>query len=91
MGYNEPMKCAECDCDNPPQGCNWIKSGPSLADVLELPEIRALVDALVSINALDPEYSRIDGFSENALRGLVLRMGGTSRAALAALQTKGGA
>ena len=29
-----PMKCAECDCDNPPHGCNWIKSGPSLADAL---------------------------------------------------------
>lgn len=18
-------RCAECDCDNPPKGCNWIK------------------------------------------------------------------
>jgi hypothetical protein len=23
----EPMRCAECDCDNPPDGCNWIKAG----------------------------------------------------------------
>lgn len=23
-----PMRCAECDCDNPPHGCNWIKTGP---------------------------------------------------------------
>jgi len=23
-----PMRCAECDCDNPPHGCNWIKPGP---------------------------------------------------------------
>ena len=45
MGDNEPMKCAECDCDNPPHGCNWIKSGPSLADALELPEIKAMVEA----------------------------------------------
>jgi hypothetical protein len=20
-----PAKCAECDCQNPPDGCNWIK------------------------------------------------------------------
>lgn len=26
-----PMRCAECDCGNPPDGCNWIKPGP-LAD-----------------------------------------------------------
>jgi hypothetical protein len=40
-----PMQCAECDCDNPPHGCNWIKAGPSLADALELPEIKAMVEA----------------------------------------------
>jgi|GEM_PF-3847698 len=22
------MRCAECDCDNPPHGCNWIAPGP---------------------------------------------------------------
>jgi hypothetical protein len=22
----EPMRCAECDCDNPPYGCTWIKT-----------------------------------------------------------------
>jgi hypothetical protein len=22
----EPTRCAECDCDNPPDGCNWIKA-----------------------------------------------------------------
>lgn len=21
----EAMRCAECDCDNPPKGCNWIE------------------------------------------------------------------
>jgi hypothetical protein len=21
-----PVQCAECDCDNPPHGCNWIKA-----------------------------------------------------------------
>jgi hypothetical protein len=36
MGDNQPMKCAECDCDNPPHGCNWIKSGPSLEGVLRV-------------------------------------------------------
>jgi hypothetical protein len=50
MGDNEPMKCAECDCDNPPHGCNWIKAGPSLADALELPEIKALIEAANGIH-----------------------------------------
>jgi hypothetical protein len=27
LGWLEaPMQCAECDCDNPPHGCNWIKA-----------------------------------------------------------------
>jgi hypothetical protein len=24
LSREEPMQCAECDCDNPPEGCNWI-------------------------------------------------------------------
>jgi hypothetical protein len=48
------MKCAECDCDNPPHGCNWIKAGPSLAEALELPEIKALVEALNEIGSISP-------------------------------------
>lgn len=27
----EPMRCAECDCGNPPHDCNWIKPGPYAA------------------------------------------------------------
>lgn len=23
-----PLQCAECDCQNPPDDCNWIKPGP---------------------------------------------------------------
>ena len=41
----------------------------------------ALRHALGHIDAMDPE-SMIDGFSENAVRGLVLQMGSEARAAL---------
>jgi hypothetical protein len=44
--------------------------------------VAELEGALQSIDALDPEASRIKGCGENALRGLVLRMGGIARAAL---------
>jgi hypothetical protein len=44
--------------------------------------VAELDGALRSIDALDPEASRIEGCGENALRGLVLRMGGIARAAL---------
>ena len=45
------------------------------------PRVQALVDALVSIDALDPE-AMIDACSSHAIRGLVLRMGETARATL---------
>ena len=41
----------------------------------------ALREAFTHINAMDPEH-RIDSFSDNALRGLVLEMGRQARAAL---------
>ena len=44
--------------------------------------IEALVKALREIDALDPESERIGAFSENAIRGLVLRVGEIARAAL---------
>ena len=42
----------------------------------------ALREALEHIDALDPESSRIDGISESAAKGLVMRMGQIARAAL---------
>ena len=45
------------------------------------PRVQALVDALVCIDAIDPE-AMIDACSSHAIRGLVLRMGETARAAL---------
>jgi hypothetical protein len=47
-----------------------------------------LLEALKHIDALDPEQSSA-GFSESALRGLVLRMGDIARAAIA--KAEGGA
>lgn len=44
-------------------------------------EIKRLREALISIDALDPEQ-QIDGFSVAAMRGLPLRMGEIARAAL---------
>ena len=44
-------------------------------------EILRLREALAHIDALDPE-SQIDGVSQHAMRGLVLRMGEIARAAL---------
>ena len=43
------------------------------------------VEALVVIDALDPE-GLIDGCSQSALRGLVLRMGATARTTLTELK-----
>ncbi len=43
---------------------------------------RKLVEALNNVDALDPE-GNIDACSHSALRGLVLRMGEISRAAIA--------
>jgi hypothetical protein len=52
------------------------------SEVFELRKERdAMREALVTIDALDPE-SAIWRFSENALRGLALRMGETARQAL---------
>ena len=44
-------------------------------------EVLRLREALIHINAMDPEH-RIDSFSENVVRGIVLHMGQTARAAL---------
>lgn len=48
-------------------------------------QVARLVGALNEIDALDPEHL-IDGCSQAALRGLVLRMGEIARAALAEVQ-----
>ena len=57
---------------------------PTLAQARALPEIKALVEALRKIDALDPE-GMIGGCSSDAIRGLVLRMGEQARAALRAI------
>ena len=44
--------------------------------------VEGLTGALVAIDAMDPE-DKINGFSESALRGTILHMGGIARAALA--------
>ena len=66
----------------------WLRGdheqcNPWLADIIEAQsaERDALRHALRHIDAMDPE-SMIDGFSENAVRGLVLQMGAKARAAL---------
>ena len=66
----------------------WLRGdhercNPWLADIIEdlSAERDALRHALGHIDAMDPG-SMIDGFSENAVRGLVLQMGGEARAAL---------
>ena len=56
-----------------------------LAEALAVPEVKALVEALRDIDALDPEVAHIGACSENAIRGLVLRMGERARAALRAI------
>jgi hypothetical protein len=50
-------------------------------------DTKKAVEALRAVDALDPE-GRIDGCSQYALRGLVLRMGDISRATLAEIEGK---
>lgn len=57
----------------------WSKDGDEILSLRE--KVARLEGALKVIDALDPEQ-QINGFSENALRGLVLRMGSTARAAI---------
>ena len=45
-------------------------------------EVLRLRDALIHINSMDPEHYRIDSFSGESLRGIVLEMGMQARAAL---------
>jgi hypothetical protein len=47
-------------------------------------QVKAMRGALRDIDALDPEVGHIGACSENAIRGLVLRMGSIARAALSA-------
>lgn len=65
---------------------NILKISPAAIDVqtdTRDAQIAALVEALIVIDALDPE-GMVDGCSQSALRGLVTRMGQTARAALVA-------
>jgi len=70
-------------------------AGPGLFSVVDMEKrieeleakLARAVEAFVVIDALDPE-GLIDGCSQSALRGLVLRMGETARAAIKDL--KGG-
>jgi hypothetical protein len=55
------------------------------ADPLADPRVQALVEALESIDALDPE-SLVIGCGRDALSGLVNLMGAKARAALAAFK-----
>lgn len=65
------------------------KAWNTRADLVDPKAIReaALVEALTVIDALDPD-GLIDGCSQNALRGLVLRMGQIARTAIAAWEKK---
>lgn len=49
-------------------------------------EVERLTEALIFVDALDPEDSHINGLSADALRGLVLKMGRTARTILAELK-----
>ena len=45
-------------------------------------EVLRLRDALIHINSMDPEHYRIDSFSGESLRGIVLEMGMQARVTL---------
>ena len=65
---------------------------PSIEDLTDQLEAaradtKKAVEALRAVDALDPE-GRIDGCSQSALRGLVLRMGEISRITLAEIEGK---
>jgi hypothetical protein len=92
MGYNEPMKCAECDCDNPPQGCNWIKSGPSLADAVALIDAEATKIAVLASGLEPSRQAALESGEEPTTFGEEMWAAGMRlRRLSAALQTKGGA
>ena len=61
------------------------RSENTLALAAALDEVARLREALVQVDALDPE-GMVSGCSESALRGLVNRMGNIARAALAAFR-----
>ena len=62
-----------------------LKGKANAYRIARVPDLEAealrLREALIHINAMDPEH-RIDSFSENVVRGIVLHMGQTARAAL---------
>jgi hypothetical protein len=65
----------------------WSENYAALARKLEAAraDTKKAVEALRAVDALDPE-GMIDGCSQSALRGLVLRMGDISRATLAEIR-----
>jgi hypothetical protein len=73
------------DWQQPKPGVYVARSGGQMREPCDAPEVAALVEALRIIDALNPER-HIDGFSADAVRGLVLRMGEVARAALAAVE-----
>ena len=70
------------------RGTEYIRADLA-PDPLADARVQTMVEALTIIDALDPE-GMINGCSQSALTGLVLRMGETARAALAALSPTGG-
>ena len=63
-----------------------LKGKANAYRIARVPDLEAealrLREALIHINAMDPEYHGIDRFSDDDLRGIVLEMGREARAAL---------
>lgn len=62
------QRCAECDCDNPPDGCNWIAADPAPVSVREA--ARVLLGACLSVQGMNtedmtPKQERLDNLGRN--------------------------
>jgi hypothetical protein len=77
------------------EALNQLDSARHSVDVLEkrvaglMSKLAKAAEALREVDALDPE-GMIDGCSQSALRGLVLRMGHIARATLAEIDGENG-
>jgi NTP pyrophosphatase (non-canonical NTP hydrolase) len=79
------MRCAECDCDNPPHDCNWIKPGPSAPAQPGSLQYRVApwMDACFGPEISSDKLERGDRFIEEALE--LLQSGDYPKERIAAL------
>jgi len=67
------MRCAECDCDNPPHDCNWIKPGPCAP---AQPSVQEAAQLLLDMLALSDGVPKIDEKAAQSLWDRVQHAGG---------------